>query len=95
MTTAASICAPPASDAGLGAARRSRRSLVTKQTDSAAAHAAASKTLDNENDCIFLLPVFTVRNIGAGNAEDKEDPDGDESSEDDRRAEYQSCVECV
>ena len=89
METAASTSAPPASADGSGAASRGRRSLVTKQAKAAAALAAASKTLDDENDGIYVVPVFTTPDIGAGHTEDKDEAEGDDSSDDETNAEYQ------
>jgi len=89
MGTAASTCAPLASADGSGAASRGRRSLVTKQAKAAAALAAASKTLDDENDGIYVVPVFTTRDNGAGHTEDKDEAKGDDSSDDETNVEYQ------
>jgi len=88
LTTASSTSAPPASAAGSGAESRGRRSLVTKQASAAAALAASSKTLDDDNDGIFVVPAFPVRDIGAGNDEDKKNADEDASSEDESKAEH-------
>jgi len=87
--TAASTSAPPASADGSGAASSGRRSLVTKQAKAAAALEAASKTLDDENDGIYVVPVFTTRDNGAGHTEDKDEAEGDDSSDDETNAEYQ------
>ena len=62
---------------------------VNKQAKAAAALAAASKTLDDENDGIYVVPVFTTRDIGAGHTEDKDEAEGDDSSDDETNAEYQ------
>ena len=95
METAASTSAPPASAVGSGAASRGRRSLVTNKVRAAAALAAASKPLDDENDGIYVVPVFTTRDNGAGHTEDKDDAEGDVSSDEETNAECQWCVECV
>jgi len=88
-TTTATVSSPAASAAGSGAASRGRRSLSTKQAKAAAALAAGSKTLDDENDGIFVVPVFPVRDDGADCSEDRQDAEGDDSSDDDSNAEYQ------
>jgi len=87
--SAASTSAPPASADGSGAASRSRRSLVTKQAKAAAALAAASKTLDDENDGVYVVPLFNTRDSGAGHVEDKDEAEGDDSSDDETNAEYE------
>jgi len=92
---AASTSAPPASADGSGAASRGRRSLVAKQAKAMAALAAASKTLDDKNDGVYVVPVFDTCDCGAGHVEDKDEAEGDDSSDDDTDAEYQQCVECV
>jgi len=89
METATSTSAPPASAEGSGAASRGRRSLVTKQAKAAAALASASKTLDDENDGIYVVPVFTTRDNGAEHTEDNYEAEGDDTSEDETNAEYQ------
>jgi len=88
-TTTATVSSPAASAAGSGAASRGRRSLSTKQAKAAAALVAGSKTLDDENDGIFVVPVFPVRDDGADCSEDRQDAEGDDSSDDDSNAEYQ------
>jgi len=85
----ASTSAPPASADGSGAASLGRRSLVTKQAKAAAALAAASKTLDDENDGVYAVPVFNTRDSGAGHVEDKDEAEGDDSSDEETNAEYQ------
>jgi len=95
METAASTSAPPAPADGSGTASRGRRSLVTRQAKAAAVLAAASKTLDDENDGIYVVPVFTTRDNGAGHTEDKAKAERDDSCDDETNAEYQKCVECV
>jgi len=85
---AASTSAPPASADGSGAASRGQRSLVTKQTKAAAARAAASKTLDDENDGVYVVPLVNTRDSGAGRVEDKDEAKGDDSSDDETNAEY-------
>ena len=89
METAASTSAPPASAEGSSAESRGRRSLVNKQAKAAAALAAASKTLDDENDGIYVAPVFTTRDNGAGHTEDKDEAEGHDSCHDELDAEYQ------
>jgi len=89
LDTAASTSVLPASAEGSSRASRGRRSLVTKQAKAAAALAAASKTLDGENDCIYVVPVFTTRDNGAGHIEDKDEAEGADSSDDETKAEYQ------
>jgi len=86
---AASTSAPLASADGSGAASCGRRSLVTKQAKAAAALAAASKTLDNENDGVYVVPVFNTLDSGAGHVENKDEAEGDDSSDDETNAEYQ------
>jgi len=88
-TTTATVSSPAASAAGSGAASRGRRSLSTKQAKAAAAFAAGSKTLDDENDGIYVVSVFPVRDDGADCSEDRQDADGDDSSDEDSDAEYQ------
>jgi len=88
-TTTATVSSPAASAAGSGAASRGRRSLSTKQAKAAAALAAGSKTLDYENDGIYVVPVFPVRDDGADCTEDQQDAEGEDSSDDDSNAEYQ------
>jgi len=85
---AARTSAPPASADGSGAASRGQRSLVTKQTKAAAARAAASKTLDDENDGVYVVPLVNTRDSGAGRVEDKDEAKGDDSSDDEINAEY-------
>jgi len=46
-------------------------------------------TLDDENDGIYAVPVFPVRDDGADCAEDRKDAEGHASSDDDSNAEYQ------
>ena len=89
MEAAASTSAPPASADGSGAASRGRRSLMTKQAKAAAALAAASKTLDDETDGVYVVPVFNMRDSCAGHVEDKDEAEGDDSSDDKTNAEYQ------
>ena len=62
---------------------------MTKQVRPAAALAAASKTLEDENDGIYVVPVFTTRDNGAGHAEDKSEAEGDYSSDEETNGEYQ------
>jgi len=88
-TTTATVSSPAAWAAGSGAASRGRRSLSTKQAKAAAALAAGSKTLDDENDGIYVVPVFPVRDDGADCSEDRQDAEGDDSSDDVSNAEYQ------
>ena len=88
-TTTATVSSPAASAAGFGAESRGRRSLSTKQAKAAAALAAGSKTLDNENDGIYVVPVFLVRDDGADCTEDRQDAEGEDSSDEDSNAEYQ------
>jgi len=87
--SAASTSAPPASADCSGAASRSRRSLVTKQAKAAAALAAASKTLDDENDGVYVVPLFNTRDSGAGHVEDNDEAEGDDPSDDETNAEYE------
>jgi len=79
---AASKSAAPASADGSGAASRGRRVLVTKQAKAVAALAAASKTLDDENDGVYVVPLFNTRDSGAGHVEDKDKAEGDDFSDD-------------
>jgi len=88
-TTTATVSSPAPSAAGSGAASRGRRSLSTKQAKAAAAIAAGSKTLDDENDGIYVVRVFSVRDDGADCSEDRQDAEGDDLSDDDSNAEYQ------
>jgi len=88
-TTTATVSSPAASAAGSGAASRGRRSVSTKQAKAAAALAAGSKTLDDENDGIYVVPVFPVCDNGAGCSEDRQDAEGDDLSDDDSNSEYQ------
>jgi len=86
---AASTSAPPASANGSRAASRGRRSLVTEQAKAAAALAAASKTLKDKNDGVFVVTLFNTRDSGAGHVEDKDEDEGDDSSDDETNAEYE------
>jgi len=88
-TTTATVSSPAASAAGSGAGSRGRRSLPTKQAKAAAALAAGSKTLDYENDGIYVVPAFPVRDDGADCTEDRKDAEGEDSSDEDSNAEYQ------
>jgi len=88
-TTTATVSSPAPSAAGSGAASRGRRSLSAKQAKAAAAIAAGSKTLDDENDGIYVVRVFSVRDDGADCSEDRQDAEGDDLSDDDSNAEYQ------
>jgi len=75
-TTTMTVSSPAASAAGSGAASRGRRFLSKKQAKAAAALAAGSKTLDDENDGIYVVPDFPVRNDGADRSEDRQDASG-------------------
>jgi len=88
-TTTATVYLLVPSAAGSGAASRGRRSLSTKQSKAAAALAAGSKTLDYENDGIYVVPVFPVRDEGADCTKDRQDAEGEDSSDEDSNAEYQ------
>jgi len=88
-TTTATVSSPAASPAGSGAESRGRRSLSTKQAKAAAALAAGSKTLDDENDGIYVVAVFPVRDDGVDRSEDRQNAEGDDSSDVDSNAEYQ------
>jgi len=89
VETAASTSSPPFSADSSGAATRGRRSRVTKQVRPAAALPAASKTLEDENDGIYVVPVLTTRENGAGHAEDKGEAEGDDSNDEETNGEYQ------
>jgi len=90
--TTATVSSPAASAAGSGAASRGRRLLSTKQSKAAVALAAGSKTLDDENYGIYVAPVFPVRDDGADCAADRQEAEGDDSSDNYSNAEYQYCV---
>jgi len=62
---------------------------VTKQAKAAAALAAASKTLDDENDGVYVVPLFNTRDSGAGHVEDNDEAEGDDPSDDETNAEYE------
>jgi len=62
---------------------------VTRKAKAAAALAAASKAHDDENDGVYVVPVFNTRDSGAGHVEDKDEAEGDDSSDDETNAEYQ------
>jgi len=86
-TTTATVSSPAASAAGSGAASRGRRSLPRKQAKAAVALPAESKTLDYENDGIYVVPVFPVCDDGAVCTEDRKDAEGEDSSDEDSNAE--------
>jgi len=77
-TTTATVSSPAASAAGSGAAILGRRSLSRKQAKAAAALAAGSKTLDYENDGIYVVPVFPVHDDGADCTEGRQDAEGED-----------------
>jgi len=62
---------------------------VTEQAKAAAALAAASKTLKDKNDGVFVVTLFNTRDSGAGHVEDKDEDEGDDSSDDETNAEYE------
>jgi len=58
VTTAHTLSSQAASPAGASAASHNRRSLLTKHWTAVVAPSAASKTLDDANDALHIVPMF-------------------------------------